>query len=523
MSGSNQLAFGVPTIASSGAPQVANPLAAINAANEAASHMYDLRAKQAKEAAGQAYQGAINPQTGELDANDFRRRLAASGPAAIAAGESLLNIQTISSNQLDQMKAKAAWTSHNAGVLADMPNPTQQDAINVLHKGLTDGILTPAEFQRQVSQLPTDPAGLRNWAAQHRANAQTVEQQIQWRYGVPFKQTGPGGQTIGGTQDVKTGAVSGPPQPGLPLGRSPDSSGQYIVIKENADGTKLYGTAQHALNLAEGRDINDNGPHVPGGTGQTSPLGTGRLPPALQNPNKPPAAAAPAAAPAATAPAPAPTGGVQSGQTTSGSAAATTTGTTSANRFTEIVDQGVKARSQDALLATLLSEAQGIRTGPGLDFVTGLKRTILGAGAQFGSNFGIDETKLAKLESVIKIGNQLADAQGAGSDARLRVNEGANPSYHNTPAGLDLIVRQLRGNSDYLRARQQLAAAYPGGKDKIEDFEAKIGANLDPRVFQYERLTPEQKADYFKGLTDKDTFIRAHDWATGQKLLGRGG
>jgi hypothetical protein len=486
-------------------PQI-NVLGSINAGTQAASNMYDLRAKQAKQAAGEAYQGAINKDTGELDANEFRRRLAASGPAAMAAGESLLNIQTISSNQLDQMKAKAAWTSHNAGILADQPNPTQQDAIAVLHKGLTDGILTPTEFQRQVSQLPTDAAGLRNWAAQHRANAQTVEQQIQLRYGVPFKQTGPDGSTIGGTQDIRTGAVSGPPQAGLPLGQEPSDLNRIVKIGTNPDGTDRMGTQRQAQNLAQGRAADDDGPQG------ASPLGTGRLPAALTNP------AAPKPAPAATAPAP----GFNVGQPTSAAAAGTATGTASAAKFQDIVAQGVKARSQDALLATMLSEAQGFRPGPGADAVSQIKRTVLGLGAQVGTNFGIDEKKLAQQESVVKIGNQLADAQGAGSDARLKVSEGSNPSIHNTPAGLDLIIRQLRGNADYQLVRQQLAADYPH-KDKIEDFEAKIGANLDPRVWQYERLKPEQRTDYFNGLTDKDTFIRAHDWATSHKLLGRGG
>jgi len=186
------------------------------------------------------------------------------------------------------------------------------------------------------------------------------------------------------------------------------------------------------------------------------------------------------------------------------------------------VAQGTKARSQDALLATMLGEAQGFRPGPGADLAATIKRTILGAGAQFGTNFGIDTDKLAKQESVVKIGNQLADAQGAGSDARMRVSEGANPSVHNTPAGLDLIIKQLRGNTDYLQARQKLAAAYPE-KDKIEDFEAKIAANLDPRVFQYQRMEgPDQRKAYFETIApaDRAAFKRAHKWAADNGLIG---
>jgi hypothetical protein len=206
------------------------------------------------------------------------------------------------------------------------------------------------------------------------------------------------------------------------------------------------------------------------------------------------------------------------GLPTAQESALTATGTASAGKFQDIVQQGVKARSQDALLATMLSEAQGYRPGPGADLAMSVKRTILGLGAQVGTTFGIDTDKLAKQESVQKIGNQLADAQGAGSDARLAVSEGANPSNHNTPAGLDLIIRQLRGNTDYLRVRQQLAAQYPDKSD-IEGFESKVGANLDPRAFQYQRLNPQQKTDYYNGLTDKATFRKAYDWANSNGLL----
>lgn len=202
-------------------------------------------------------------------------------------------------------------------------------------------------------------------------------------------------------------------------------------------------------------------------------------------------------------------------------AAQSTTGTKSADAFQDIVQQSVKARSQDALLATMLSDAQGFRPGPGADIASTVKRTILGVGAQFGTSFGIDADKLAKQESFVKIANQLADAQGATSDARLAVHAGANPSQHNTPAGLDFIVRQLRGNTDYVRAREQLAATHPDKAD-IAGFESKVGANLDPRVFQYERLTPAQKADYFNGLTDKGAFVKAHDWAAAHRLISGG-
>ncbi len=202
--------------------------------------------------------------------------------------------------------------------------------------------------------------------------------------------------------------------------------------------------------------------------------------------------------------------------------AKTKTAERSADVFHQISTAGDAARGQDALLSTMQSEAQNFRPGPGADMAMTVKRTILGIGAQFGVAFGVDPAKLAAQESVDKIANQLADAQGAGSDARLHVNQGANPSAHNTPAGLDLIIRQLRGNTDYLKARQQLGAAYSDKADS-QGFLANVAGNLDPRVFQYNRLTPEQKGDYYKGISDKETFRKAYEYAEKSKLIGAPG
>jgi hypothetical protein len=194
------------------------------------------------------------------------------------------------------------------------------------------------------------------------------------------------------------------------------------------------------------------------------------------------------------------------------------TGTESAAVFHGISQAGDAARSQDALLSALEAEAKNFRPGPGADTAESVKRLIVGVGAQFGTNFGVDLDKLAAKESVDKIANQLANAAGAGSDARLHVNQGSNPSSHNTPAGLDMIIRQLRGTFDYAKVRQQLAAAYPDKADS-QGFLANVASNLDPRVFQYNRLGPEQKVEYYKGITDKNAFKQAYGFAETNKYL----
>lgn len=169
-------------------PNVVNPLAAMAGAAQTANTIYQVRQNQANQAAGEAYQNAIDPQTGEFDANKFRQNLQAAGPAAaMAAGSSLANTQQISSDQLNQARVKTAWVNGAAGSLTRLgPNITQADVISTLHQGVTSGMLSEAEFERQVAEvgaLGNDPAKLNAWANQHQFNAMSVQQQLDQSFG----------------------------------------------------------------------------------------------------------------------------------------------------------------------------------------------------------------------------------------------------------------------------------------------------------------------------------------------------
>jgi hypothetical protein len=97
------------------------------------------------------------------------------------------------------------------------------------------------------------------------------------------------------------------------------------------------------------------------------------------------------------------------------------------------------------------------------------------------------------------------------------VAEAGNVHKDLSPGGVDLMVRQLRGNEDYLAARAKLAAAYPDMSD-ARGFESKIGSQLDPRTFQYDRMTDPQKRTFYSNLSDKAQFRKDH--AAAATLLG---
>lgn len=244
--------------------------------------------------------------------------------------------------------------------------------------------------------------------------------------------------------------------------------------------------------------------------GQPSPLGTGRLPAALRNPN------------ATHAPASAPSGGpVVTGQSPAAIAEQTTRAGQSALAFQDYAKAGNQAQGQGATLGNMLADANQFTTGP--QGVNNFKAWLVRNGAALGTTFGIDPNKVSANESFDKLANQIADAQGAGSDARLAVIQHSNPGSHLSPGGVDSIIRQLQGNADYMQARSKVAAHWPDQTDRAT-FDDYMRDKLDPRAFQFSRMTPQQKIDYAKNLSDTDRkkLQSSYNWAVKNGALNAG-
>jgi len=132
-----------------------NFLAAYGQGQDAAQRVWANRLSQAQQAAGQAQQGAINPQTGEYDPNAFRANLAAAGPqAALAAQSSLGANQSISSDQLHQAQVKNDFINKGAASLLANKDYSPGGVMGVLQQGVAGGFLTPAEAGRQLLAMP---------------------------------------------------------------------------------------------------------------------------------------------------------------------------------------------------------------------------------------------------------------------------------------------------------------------------------------------------------------------------------
>ena len=121
---------------------------------------------------------------------------------------------------------------------------------------------------------------------------------------------------------------------------------------------------------------------------------------------------------------------------------------------------------------------------------------------------------------------QIQQDQGAGSDARLVVNQSSFPTSQISPEGMRSMFIKLQGNEDYKQARARLAQIETN-KGDISQFETKASI-LDPRAFQYQRMSTLQRRDYMDNLkktgdTNSITKImNAYDFADKNKLFGGG-
>lgn len=422
------------------------------------------------------------------------------GTANAIQQNKLLKASTATAEQgLNATRQKAIGT-----IAMSVLHLPDQEIVPALHSALDRAVAAGVLPQEQAAQYEAgiaqskDAGHLRRMIAQVGLSTLDPGGQFAQIYGTPAD--------ISNGQDLQPGVrASGlmgggvrPAGPPTPLYPSRADLNERVIVGYDPKGNPIYGPKAQVTPLPLG-----------GPAAAPSPLGTGRLPDALRNPaNVPPPTTGNVVAPGAAA-----------------TAALSATGGQSATHFQTIADQGVQAQGQDAILANMQTEAAQFTQGPGQDKIKNFQAAALRFANPLAKAFGIDEKSVAANQSFDKLAAQIADAQGAKSDARLQVTQAANPSSALTPPGVDLILKQLRGNTDYLRARSKLAAAYPDKADR-EGFEAKIGANLDPRAFQFERLSDDQRREFLKGIKDpkdKAAFQKGYFWAKEQGLLTSAG
>ncbi len=495
-------------------PPQFNPLAAQNSAVQAAHNMLTLRGLQAKEAAGQAYQGAINPETGEFDPNRLRTLLSQNPTAAMEAGATLSNTQNISSNQLEQARAKATWVNARSGAALESGDFSDGAMLKLFQEGMANGVLTLPEVQRQLALIPPDAAGRERWLREHQMTSASVQQQLDQTQGTRQVINTPQGTYVTTVPPIRSGQNVTVPHGATP-GSTTTVSEPYDdqgIIPRDANGAptrppKGYTSVTKPVTAVPG--VPTGGPPVitpgasppgvpPPGTIPVTPapgVTPGRItaPPGLGNPNKPtPAVATPAPAVATPAPAATPAPTVQPPAITA-----------PPQGQPQKVEADVQAYTQDqAAVPTAQTRAQNMahayealnqlksatgKGAPGINALRSYAQTlgILPAGA-------VNEQRLIELVTKYTERAMIDAAGGSTTDMGRRMQEQANAgTLLSTPANLDIL------RSDMGKAIQNIAAyqAHPS-KDGVGYLEhrAKIASTTDPRGFVWSLYGPEEQA-----------------------------
>lgn len=466
-----------------------SPFEVMGQAADVQNKLNSIRQTTAQRAVGEAYQQATGPD-GTLDVNKLRTIISQDPRAALSAQDANMNAQSLGVSKLGMAARQNQYAGQALGAVLDLPDEQLPDGVvQAVQRARTAGLIDDTGALKLMGQFPDDPAKLRTRLRQVQLGLQDPGAQQGQIYGTPTEQrTGPNLVAGVTASAARGGGFAG--STSTPLGLDLATATSPTTIGTTPKGAPITGTRSQFIDAA---------------TSQTSPFGTGRMPTALLNPNRPGAAA--------TRP------GVVTGLGPAQEAAQTATGDASAKAFAGITDQGLAAQGQSATLGNMLADAGQFDSGmtKANDFRTFVTRQAPGVARAF----GVDPDKVTANESFDKLAAQIAGAQGAGSDARLAVAQSGNPSSHLSKGGVDQILRQLQGNADYNQARSRLAAGYADKSDR-SGFEAGPAQKLDPRAFQFQRMTAAQKTSYVNALSpaDRDRVRASYNYAVAAGLIG---
>lgn len=497
-----------------------------------------LRDQQAKQASADAYRQSLNPD-GTVNTPKYNA-LIASGPGAWNAGELMRQqgaagiAQTgAAQGQFNLASAQNSAVNNAASAALGVPDDQLHASVAQQLQKLVDANMVPRDkAMAWLANLSNDPAQMRQQLKTIWAQTAPPEIGQALRFGQPFRQTGPGGSTIGGTQDITSGAVSSPQgQAGAPQGPSPEAGLEQVdVTITGADGkqypAKVFkkdipgygGSAAGGGSPPQGGAANPPGVPAPGSSG----IGSGRINPVPDNPalRKPGApqpqgggGAVGGAQPFVTGPA---VGEKPAIEETAKSGAAM------GNALTARADQVPTNKANYANMLTDLSKLDTM--GPGTD-----KEVAINSALQklTGYGFSMNREQVAAGNSFAKLANIAVGQQLqsiGGTDARQALFMGSNPNLDLSKLGNQQIIHTLQGNEDAIQAKSRAWQDWQkrgNGPDTYAGFQDDFNHHFDPRVFQQQYMGQSEIASLKKSLTgpgetqkflDDVKYARQHGW-----------
>jgi hypothetical protein len=494
-------------------PAQVNPLAALNSATQTAGGIYDLRQKQAVEAAGQAFQASIDPETGMPRQSVLMQNLAKDPRAAMAAQTSAQAGQTLDNNTLNTHLTRLTGLNAAAMALtAQYPTGVPQDVINaeIDRVGPSFGI-SPQQIAQAKASFGPDPVqnsrtiirnGISNLSAQEALHASR-----------------PGATTINDNQGV-TGAQIAPTASDQPGAVTP--TGPTTPVGYPSREKLLEQVGQPITDPAEAKALG-----VPVGTIRTAPMvyryqqqnipatltGPAGAKPAAPVPSpipgggvyKPPGAAAPAATPAA----PAPAAPAAPAPTDTGIKPVVTSLPPGADKDVEAFKQAQfrlpDQQTQDQNLNHAYEALKLVTTGKGTENVSGVRNFLATVGLL--PKGAVNDEALFEIARKYTERTIAAAGNAGGTDTARAVAAASNPNVSLiNPANLAFIRNDIGKNRQAMAAVMDEKPEYGGvgfgdrSKDKA--------SNTDYRGFNWDQYSPAEQAEIQKSV---GTSGKAHD------------
>lgn len=442
------------------------------------------------QATSQALQGAINPQTGDIDMAAFANALKGS-PYAYNIPEMATKVQGLANAQLTNQNIKLEvakkqldyFDSQLGGLVQKGENVSPQDVVQVLSRGVSQGMIPVNTAAQYASEIPSDPGKLQEWVRQHWTSLQGAKEQLGL---MPQGQTvNAGGQQLLLNRDPVTGKITTSAIVQNTL--TPGEASTNVEYIDPTTGAKYAITKAQQLAMMSGQ--------APGQAPQGQAGGyTGRM--------NPPAGNVPAGAlPVALGPA----------QQASMTAGATAQAEGSAKAAQELANSTADAPMRINLLQQARDALPSITTGPGTEWRNNAASLInstpaLGAIARAA---GLDPNNIKNYDEFKKImtqyGNSVSAGLGTGTDSRLNAALTGNPNVGISNLANDEILTKTIA-AEKMRQAQSYAFQNSGlTPDKFNQWRTQWNKEVNPDAFVFASMSPAQRQSFIQRKTKDGT------------------
>jgi hypothetical protein len=473
-----------------------NPLALVGQAAQLQNTVNQNQLFQATRAAGQAYQQAIDPQTGKLDVPTFNRLVAGNPLAAMAVPQEMTRGQALQGAQQGLNVAQQTQAASLIGSQLTQPDTAQTRGAyeERIAYAVQSGIIDQAHGQALLQHLPPDgapPGAFRQFGTTMLVAGLAGPQVAQQAFGAPV--------SIDNGQFLQGGVQRSPVMGGAIVPNGPATAvglpSRTTLIQQTPGFDPVTG-APTATPLGVRAQEQGMG-------GQLGPAGQ-----ATPNPRQ-------GRYPTATA---------QTGPALGQQAAAEVTSAESAKQGVSLTQTADAVPTRKAALDNMLSDLQNLNTGPGADWE---KTANALAGRLTGFGITMSPDQVAKQENFAKLSKQIALAQtqalGVGTDQKLETALGANPNTDLSKLGNTQIVGMLKGNEDAIALKnlawQQWQQTH--GSQSYGTFSTQFNRSFDPRALQAVYMDPADKAKLAATLS-KDPLAKARFIATLKQGIAAG-